>query len=180
MGPLNSAKLNPPHHHQFLILHEALQQGVAKQAVEAAEALLQGALSNTQRALTLQQLGEARRALSDRSAALRAWQSSLESRYSPQVALMALETWLLPVVDWSASAEWLAVMDAMLRQGDGTTLLRALTHWLPQMPLALERQELLKVIETQTLLTHGHTADLASIWQRIKLLTNGRGEAGDG
>ena len=161
-------------------MQDALQQGESKRAAEAAEGLLQGALSDAQRALTLQQLGEARRAMSDRSAALRAWQSSLQTRYSPQVALMALETWLLPVVDWSASAEWLAVMDAMLRQGDGTTLLRALTHWLPQMPLALERQELLKVIETQTLLMHGDPEDLENIWQRIKLLTNGRGEAEGG
>ena len=180
MGPVNSAKLNPAIHNQFQALQELLRQGEARRAVLEAEALLQNRLSEPQRAFSLQYLGEARRAVGDRSGALEAWVSSLGKRYSPQVAFMALELWLLPVVEWPASDQWQAVMGRMVQHGNGAALLRQLSIWLPQLPLASERRRLINAIDASGVLVSAEAEDLSRIWLRLKQLTNGKPGEGDG
>lgn len=155
---------------QFQALQQHLQQAELDAALGCVQHLHAQPLSAPQRALVLHVHALVERQRGERE---RAWQlglQSLEQAYSPGRALGYLELVLLPVVRWPFQAQWIGLIQGVVRAGLGPELLRQLAHVLQAYPLDQQRQELLLAIEQHDGLLQQEAPQLRSLWQRLRQL----------
>jgi hypothetical protein len=153
---------------QFQALQQHLQQGDLHEARGVAEQLRAQSLNATQSALVLHLQSLVERQLGERDLAWQLGLQSLEQAYSPGRALSYLELVLLPVVRWPLRAQWLRLMQGVVRAGLGPQLLRQLAHILKTYPLDQQRQELLQAIDQHDGLLQAEVPQLTALWLRLQ------------
>jgi hypothetical protein len=141
---------------QFRTLQDHLLKG-DKDSVEACAAqLLNTDLSATQQALVLQLQGQRQR--------------SLALRFSPQLALRELERFLLPQPLFEHRAQWLSLMQQLVRHGHGPALLRLLARTASRYPLEQQRCDLVQMINEHDGFQLAKHPELRPLWLRQQRL----------
>jgi hypothetical protein len=172
MTPLNSptpsARAASARSLQFQALQQHLQQGELDAALACVEQLRAQRLSAQQRALMLHVQALVERQRGERELAWQLGLQSLEQAYSPARAMGYLEFVLAPVVRWRLRAQWMGLMQGVVRAGLGPQLLRHLAELLQAYPLDQQRQELLRAIEEDDGVLQAELPQIRPLWQRLQ------------
>jgi hypothetical protein len=165
---------------QFQALQQHLQQSELDAALACVEQLRAQRLSAQQRGLVLHVQALVERQRGERELAWQLGLQSLELAYSPARALGYLEFVLLPVPRWSLRAQWIGLMQGVVRAGLGPQLLRQLADLLQAYPLDQQRQELLRAIEEHDGLLQADLPQIRPLWQRLQQWMHTLEAAGSG